>query len=234
MADRMTAEKFLVEFAPNVVERMEKLEAHAGRVNDFLFKDTPERPSFETMARKVDQHVDVLCDYANAIRKFSRAVVVAAKWVGIVAAALGALYGLLHTVGFAYAQAGINESGTFAEYVRTALSSKRMVQLCVLAGFGLAGIAANWFWKWLTDQISGSLWHYLFLDHPKRTLASLAAYTGWVFGVAFPSEMVTDASTWTAVINLALTTGFAIDVVANKASRAEWTPEQRRKTAHRA
>lgn len=226
--EKMTAEEFLADFAPNVVSRLDDLDEHAKRVEGFLFTDTPERPSFETMARKVDQHVDVLCDYATTARKVLHTVMFIFKWVGIVSASLGALFGLLHTygLGLAYAQ-GINETGSFSDYVRTVLTSRRMAQLVVMVGFGLLGIAANWFWKWVTNQIEGSLWRYLVIDHPKRTLASLAAYVGWVFGVAFPSEMVTDLSAWTAVINLALTTGFAIDVVANKSTRAEWTPAER-------
>lgn len=215
-----TAEEFLTEAWPNVIERLEILESRSVEVHNFIFADTEERPSFQTIAFKIDRHVNVLCDWANFIKKILKGTAYGLKWVAIILTSIFAIWGMLHTVGLTYAQAatGINEQGSFADYLRTLLASRRPSQVAVLMFFGGVGIAANWGWKWMSNQIDGSLWHYLFLDHPRRSLASLSAYVGWIFAVAFPSDMVSDTSTWTAVINLALTTGFTIDVIANKAT----------------
>lgn len=224
-----TAEEFLSEAWPNIIERLDNLEGQAAEMHTFIFEDTADRPSFQTIALKIDRHVNVLCDWASLIRRLLRGAALVLKWLAIIATSLAALWGVLHTTGLTYAQAsaGVSEQGSFHEYLRTLWDSRRPAQVGVLLGFGLLGIAANYFYKWLTRQSNGSLWHYLAVDNPRRTLASFAAYAGWIFGVAFPSDMVTDATTWTAIINLALTTGFAIDVVANKSTRAAWTPAER-------
>ena len=87
----MRAEEFLAEFAPNVVDRLDKLEDHAKRVEGLLFKDEEGRPSLETVTRRVNSHVTVLCDWARAAR-------VVLRWVAIIGAAAGGLATLAHLV----------------------------------------------------------------------------------------------------------------------------------------
>lgn len=114
--------------------------------------------------------------------------------------------------------AGIQEHGSFTQFVLSVLDSGQLVQGLVLAGFGLAGVLANWYWKWVTDQITGSLWKYLAHDNPKRTLASLTCIGAWAIWA------IDINLTWTQAINLALSTGFAIDVLVNKSTPAKATP----------
>lgn len=106
----------------------------------------------------------------------------------------------------------IAEHGSFGEYVKSILRSPEMTQFMVLWTVGSLGVCTNWFWKWLTDQITGSLWQYLAHDHPKRTIASFCCIFTWALWA------VNADLTWTAVINLAVTTGFAIDILVNKAT----------------
>lgn len=225
-----TTQKFLEEFAPNMTKRLERLEAFAERVDCFLFKDEPGKPSLATVAYAVHRHVEVWCAYARGASRFVAVVARFCKRLLVILAAAGAAAAALaaaaHFFGFDLAQAqaqarALKEDGTFRQYVSSFAGSPQLGHFGVLLGFGLAGVLANWFWKWTTDQIKGSLLHYLVRDTPKRTLASVCCIAGWALWATDP------ALTWTQTINLALTTGFAIDVLVNKATRAEWTPEER-------
>lgn len=116
--------------------------------------------------------------------------------------------------------------GTFFEYVRAMLGSTMVAQWAVLAFAGVLGVCANYVYKYLTEQIGGSLWAYLFTEYPRRTALAFATYLGWaVFAIS--TGLVHDAMPWGTLINLGLTTGFAIDALVNKARRAQWTDEER-------
>lgn len=117
------------------------------------------------------------------------------------------------------------EEGTFHAYLWAVIHSREFVQFWVLMVCGFLGVVANYLWKWANDQIKGSIVKYLFTDYPKRTLLSFMAMTGWSF-VAMTS-MVTPNLAWSILINMGVTTGFAVDAVINKANRAQWTEEER-------
>ena len=123
------------------------------------------------------------------------------------------------------------QDGSFGDYVRHALGSREFVQFWVLAGAGCFGIAANYAYKWLRDEIRGSLWQYLTLQHPKRTLLSFATFFGYACATIL--SPVLDGAGWGVVINMGLTTGFAIDALVNKADRQAWTEEERAKRAEK-
>lgn len=220
------AQKFLEEFGPNVAQRLEALEKFAEKVDSFLFKDEPGKPSLETIARGVHKHVEVWCTYAALVRKvfigiarFCKRLLVI---ISAITAAIAALVAVAHYFGvdLAHAQA-LNEKGTFKEYAKSFVGSPELSHFGVLLGFGSIGVCAHYFWKWITDQITGSLWKYLFVDHPKNTIASFCCIGVWAVWAVDP------LLTWTQTINLALTTGFAIDVLVNKATRSAWTDEER-------
>lgn len=122
-------------------------------------------------------------------------------------------------------QQALPEDGDFGTYVRAVLHSRAMVQLWVLLGSGMLGMAGNYLFKYLRDDIRGSLWNYLFRDHPKSTALAALVLAGWAV-TAVTSGLVQTAG-WTVVINLGLTTGFAIDALVNKANQAVWTDEER-------
>lgn len=116
--------------------------------------------------------------------------------------------------------------GTFFEYARAMFNSTMVAQWAVLMVSGVLGVCANYVYKWLNDEIGGSLWKYLFTDYPKRTALAFSIYIGWTF-TAISFGIVADSMPWGAIINLGASTGFAIDALVNKARRAQWTDEER-------
>lgn len=122
-------------------------------------------------------------------------------------------------------QTAINDHGTFGEYLRAVLVSRPMAQFGVLVLFGTLGMAANYLWKWLRDEITGSLWAYLTKQYPKRTALAYATFIG--YAVTTVLSPVLDGAGWGVVINLGLTTGFAIDALVNKSKAKVWTDEER-------
>lgn len=123
------------------------------------------------------------------------------------------------------AQQTINDQGTFGDYVRQVRDSRELVQLLVLLGAGTVGMLANYTYKWLRDEIRGSLWHYLVEAHPRRTMLSFVVFGGYALTTVI--SPVLDGAGWGVVINMGLTTGFAIDALVNKADRHVWTNEER-------
>lgn len=116
--------------------------------------------------------------------------------------------------------------GTFFEYARAMLGSTMAAQWAVLVAAGVLGVCGNYAFKWMNNEIGGSLWTYLFVDYPRRTMLSFAVYLGWTF-TAITTGLVTDAMPWGAVIQSGLSVGFMIDALVNKAKRAQWTEEER-------
>lgn len=224
-----TVEEFLLEFAPNVIERLDELEVRSKRIEDFLFLGTADRPSIETVVIRVNNHVSVLCDYADAVRRAGRAVKTTVagvakimRYLAVIAAAIATIVGVYHYLGFgrAFGQslaaaANLDERGTFRDYVLSLWHSPELGHFGVLLAFGAVGVCGHYYWRWVTNQITGSLWMYLFRDHPKRTLASFSCIAGWAVWAVDP------ALTWSQTINLALSTGFAVDVIVNKATARE-------------
>lgn len=116
--------------------------------------------------------------------------------------------------------------GTFVDYLRAMIGSTMAAQWMVLVIAGFLGVCANYAYKWLTEQIAGSLWTYLFTEYPRRTALAFATFLGWAV-LAISTGLVHDAMPWGTLINLGLTTGFAIDALVNKTRRAQWSDEER-------
>ena len=127
--------------------------------------------------------------------------------------------------GIEVAQAVLNDKGTFTDYVLAIMGSRELVQFGVLLGAGLAGGATNYLYKWVRDEITGSLWAYVTEQYPKRTLLALMTYVGYC--VATVLSPVLDGAGWGVVINMGFTTGFAIDALVNKSERKEWSAQER-------
>lgn len=127
------------------------------------------------------------------------------------------------------AQATLNDRGSFTEYMRAILASRELAQFGVLVLFGTLGMAGNYLWKWLRDEIAGSLWAYVVHQYPKRTALAFATILGYAATTVL--SPVLDGAGWGVVVNMGLTTGFAIDALVNKSNRQPWTEEQRRDLA---
>ena len=128
--------------------------------------------------------------------------------------------------GVAVMQAAINDGGSFSDYVRSVLGSREQVQFWVLLGAGSIGMFANWLYKWMRDEIRGSLFDYLLHQYPKRTALAFATFAS--YAVATVLSPVLDGAGWGVVINMGFTTGFAIDALVNKSDRQAWTEEERK------
>lgn len=127
----------------------------------------------------------------------------------------------------AVVQKSIDDDGSFGDYVRAVYDSRAFIQFWVLCLFGFIGMTANYTYKWLSDEIKGSLWYYMVGSRPRRTLLALATFAGYALTTVI--SPVLDGAGWSVVVNLGLTTGFAVDALVNKADRQVWTDEERAK-----
>lgn len=102
-----------------------------------------------------------------------------------------------------------------------------------LYGFMLAGIVgmvAHYVVRWAYGQIEGSLWRYLFVDSPRRTLLALIGLASLAITAVSTGIFTTPDGAftgWANVLWTGLTTGFGSDSVVNKGSRPVWSDEQR-------
>lgn len=133
--------------------------------------------------------------------------------------------------GIQQAQQQLAEHGSIMQYLRSLWSSRELVQLLVLIVAGTLGMMANYTYKWLRDEIQGSLWFYIAGSYPRRTALAFITFCGYAITTVM-SPMLDDAG-WSVVINLGLTTGFAIDALINKADRQAWTDEDRARRAQK-
>lgn len=102
--------------------------------------------------------------------------------------------------------------------------------LYAFALFSACGMAAHYLRCWLNNEITGSLFDYLFRQHVKRTLAAYTGAVGAGLGLISTGAFVTPSDEfvgWLTVVVMALTLGYSADSVANKGSREEWTPQMR-------
>ena len=97
---------------------------------------------------------------------------------------------------------------------------------------GAVGIMAHYFHKWASDEIAGSLFDYLFRQHPKKTILSLSAYVAWTLSLVGTGIFQTGSGEfvgWSIVLILGLTNGYGVDSLANRGGRAVWDAETRTK-----
>lgn len=113
--------------------------------------------------------------------------------------------------------ASINES--FGAWVAGLFVGPTLQILVVYLVIGILGIFSHYLKKYLEEEISGSLWKYLYGDHPRRTLITLVSFIG--SGIAYVFTGMTDGVTWPALIGLAFTTGYSFDSMFNKGEKGE-------------
>lgn len=95
---------------------------------------------------------------------------------------------------------------------------------------GTVGMLANYLTKWAKNEIDGSLWCYLFHENKRRTALSFFTYVGLSITSIAAHIFTTDGGTfvgWSTVLWFGVTQGFAVDAIANKGRREEWTTLER-------
>jgi hypothetical protein len=86
---------------------------------------------------------------------------------------------------------------------------------------GLLGMVAHYFKSWVYKQIEGSLARYLFIDHPRRTLAALLVLVSAALGALASNVFMGDDGQFVGWLNVmwnGALAGFGADAVANKGS----------------
>ena len=91
-------------------------------------------------------------------------------------------------------------------------------RLALFTGVAVVGMLAHFAKKWLRGEIAGDLVTYFFHDYPKRTLAAVATLMSTVVAM-FLSDQLSGMDI-KPMLMLALTTGYAVDSIANKGEAA--------------
>lgn len=103
----------------------------------------------------------------------------------------------------------------------TVLAHGEVFGLFICTIVGLLGVFAHWFKKWYKDEITGSLWAYLFHDHIKQTVASVMGFNTAFYGAWFTGAF--DGFTTRALLVAAFTAGYMFDSAFNKGKPIEGT-----------
>ena len=99
---------------------------------------------------------------------------------------------------------------------------------------GAVGMVANYLVKWAKGEIEGNLWCYLVKDKLRATVLSFSSYVGVAVASIAAGIFVTDGGIfvgWSTVLWFGVTNGFAVDAIANKGRRPEWSEGERRERA---
>lgn len=99
-----------------------------------------------------------------------------------------------------------------------------LVQLFVLTVLSLIGMLGHYLKKWWNDEIAGSLWHYLIVDKPRRTVAALVG-VGSAIGAVWLSGLL-DTMTIAQVALSVVPTGYMGDSALNKGASPDAIPSQ--------
>ena len=88
-------------------------------------------------------------------------------------------------------------------------------RVAIFVAVGCVGIVAHYLKAWLRDQITGSIWKYLFVDQPKQTGYTVFTLASAAFTMYAAGQLPPDVNT---LVFLAFTTGFTCDSVVNSGS----------------
>ena len=77
---------------------------------------------------------------------------------------------------------------------------------------GLIGFFSHYLKKWLREEITGSLWKYLFRDKPKATGLAIFTFVGTAFAMFIGGQIPAETNT---LLMLAFTTGYMVDSAMN-------------------
>ncbi len=87
--------------------------------------------------------------------------------------------------------------------------------------FNAVGMMAHYLRRWLSDEIVGSVFSYMFLQHPKATVMAFTAVMTLDLGLIQMGAFATPDDVFVGWINVmaqGLTLGYSADSVANKAT----------------
>ena len=135
------------------------------------------------------------------------------------------------TVGQLKLAAPPNES--FWHFVAGLPATMEAQILYALMAGALVGALVNFLTQWAKGEIQYGLLAYIFYDNPKRTLLSAIVLFGALVGELM-SVVFVNSGVFVGYGLVALSgfkSGYVIDNLVNKASRVEWTDEQRAKIA---
>jgi len=113
---------------------------------------------------------------------------------------------------------------SFYDWVSVFFKSMEFQQLYIYIIFATLGMFGHYLKKSLSKEIQGSLYKYLFIDHPLSTFNSLSAIV--VSACTYIFSGSTESIQWGPLIGLALTTGFSIDSIVNKSTPPEFTNQK--------
>jgi hypothetical protein len=129
------------------------------------------------------------------------------------ATCIAILFLLLAAAVPAFAGVSVSELGTPDDFQR----------LGVFTGAALAGSFGHYLKKWVRGEIVGSLYRYLFVDHPRATVSMVFTLLGTVGGMFLAKQVQTlDLS---QLLALSITTGYTVDSVTNRGATGDGTPQ---------
>lgn len=108
-------------------------------------------------------------------------------------------------------------------WLNTFVHSMQFQELWVFLLVGFIGIFAHYAKKRLGQEIEGSFYKYLIGDHPASTITALSTFIGTAITYVFSGTI--ESASWSAIIGLAFTTGYAVDSALNKSTKPEFTPK---------
>lgn len=107
-------------------------------------------------------------------------------------------------------------------WLTTFFQSMQFQELWVFILVGFIGIFAHYAKKRLGKEIEGSFFKYLIGDHPSNTITALSTLLGTALTYVFSGTI--ESASWSAIIGLAFTTGYALDSALNKSTKPEFSP----------
>ena len=106
-------------------------------------------------------------------------------------------------------------------WLNTFFHSMQFQELWVFLLVGFVGIFVHYAKKRLGQEIEGSFFKYLVGDHPASTITAISTFIGTAVTYVFSGTI--ESASWSAIIGLAFTTGYAVDSALNKSSKPEFT-----------
>lgn len=88
--------------------------------------------------------------------------------------------------------------------------------LAVFIAVGALGACSHWLKKWLRNEIAGSLFDYLFRDHPKDTGLALFTLVGLACTAWLGGQL--DTLDLRSLISMGFLAGYTVDSAINKAA----------------